>query len=79
MCTPYSFRHNNTSKKILNRKEEIKVGYVTIDAIQYESLIRENERLKSENDKLDSMLRHSEILINRIERMYDELLNKIPR
>ena len=59
--------------------EEIKVGYVTIDAIQYESLIRENERLKSENDKLDSMLRHSEILINRIERMYDELLNKIPR
>lgn len=59
--------------------EEIKVGYVTVDAIQYESLIRENERLKSKNDKPNSMLYHLDILVNRIETVYQELLAQIPQ
>lgn len=57
----------------------METGTVTTDVIQFESLVRENERLKAENAKLQSMLWHSDVLLNRIETMYNELLNKIPQ
>ena len=57
---------------------EVSTGYVTLDVIQYESLVRENERLKAENDRLNSMLYHSDYLLNKVETMYQDLLNKLP-
>lgn len=57
---------------------EVSTGYVTLDVIQYETLVRENERLRHENDKLNSMVYHTDYLLNKVETMYQDLLNKIP-
>ena len=57
---------------------EVSTGYVTLDVIQYETLVRENERLKNENDRLNSMVYHADYLLNKVETMYQDLLNKLP-
>lgn len=56
---------------------EVNSGYVTIDAIHYESLIRENAQLRADNERLNGLLYQCDRQISRIDGMYQQLLDRV--
>ena len=53
------------------------LGMVTIDVVQFETMVRENERLRHENERLNGLLFSVEQRVIDSDNRYRELLDRI--